>query len=179
MKLLAAKKWNKVFYENGQKHRIKVVAELVHRDGNSNAYFSITGEVERQAKNNRWMPFLSGCIHQEILEHFPKLQLLVDIHLSDEDGVPMHAYSNASYWAGHCKIQPEKNSEVLAKHLRVTKDQANEMTTYINHHYREFDKITTPDQAWENTCKDFDLPNYWFEQARLAKALLNEMENSK
>jgi hypothetical protein len=177
MKLLAAKQWNKVFYENGQKHRIKVVAELVHRDGNSNAYFSITGEVERQAKNNRWMPFLSGCIHQEIMQHFPNLASLCDIHLSDEDGVPMHAYANAAYWAGH--EGKEKDTNTLAKHLRVSKDQANEMTTYINHHYGEFDKITTAKQAWENTCKDFDLPNYWFEQARLAKALLNEMETAK
>ncbi len=177
MKLLAAKQWNKTFYENGQKHRIKVIAELVHRDGNRNAYFSITGDVERQAKNNRWMPFLSGCIHQEIIEHFPQLQPLVDIHLADEDGVPMHAYANAAYWAGHTRWQ--KESDTLAKHLRVSKDQANEMTTYINHHYGEFDKITTANQAWENTCKDFDLLDYWHKQAQEAKSLLNEMETAK
>jgi hypothetical protein len=50
MELLAAKEWNKVFHENGFKYRIKVRADLIHRDGNSNAYFSITGEVDRRAK---------------------------------------------------------------------------------------------------------------------------------
>jgi hypothetical protein len=65
---------------------------------------------------------------------------------------------------------------MLAKHLRVSKDQANEMTTYINHHYGEFDKITTPKQAWENTCGDFDLLDYWYKQAQEAKSMLNQME---
>jgi hypothetical protein len=175
MKLLAAKEWNKVFYENGYKHRIKVRAELVHLDGNSSPYFSITGEVDRQAKNNRWMQEKCGCIHDDIIKHFPKLQPLVDIHLSDENGVPMHAYANAGYWAGHCKIQPEKNTDILAKHLRVSKDQANEMTTYINHHYGEFDKITTPESAWENTCQDFDLPKQWSAEAEAALELLNKI----
>jgi len=179
MKLLAAKEWNKVFYENGYKHRIKVRAELVHLDGNSSAYFSITGEVDRQAKNNRWMQEKCGCIHDDIIKHFPKLQPLVDIHLSDENGVPMHAYANAGYWAGHCKIQPEKNTDILAKHLRVSKDQANEMTTYINHHYGEFDKITTPESAWENTCQDFDLPKQWSAEAEAALALLNKIGEEK
>ena len=174
MKLLAAKEWNKMFYENGEKYRIQVRAELVHLDGNHNAYFSITGEIIRHAKNGRKVSEFFGMIHEEIVKHFPQLQPLVDIHLSDEDGVPMHAYANAAYWAGHEGY--EKNSDTLAKHLRVTKDQANEMTTYINHHYGEFDKITTPKQAWENTCKDFDLLNYWYEQAQEAKSMLNQME---
>ena len=174
MKLLAAKEWNKMFYENGQKYRIQVRAELVHLSGNSNAHFSIGGDIFRHAKNGRKVWEAGGCIHEEIVKHFPQLQLLVDIHLANEEGVPMHAYANAAYWAGHTRW--EKDSDTLAKHLRVTKDQANEMTTYINHHYGEFDKITTANQAWENTCKDFDLLNYWYEQAQEAKSMLNQME---
>jgi hypothetical protein len=176
MKLLAAKKWNKVFYENDQKYSIEVIAELVHRDGNSNAYFSTTGEILRHAKNGRKVSDACGCIHDDIIKHFPQLQLLVDIHLSDEDGVPMHAYANAAYWAGH--DGKEKQTDVLARHLRVSKDQANEMTTYINHHYNEFG-VETWKSIWENTCKDFDLLNYWYEQAQEAKALLNETETAK
>ena len=179
MKLLAAKEWNKVFYRNGEKHRIKVRAELVHLDGNISPYFSITGEVDRQAKNNRWMEESGGCIHDEIIKHFPQLQPLVDVHLSDDDGVPMHAYANAGYWAGHCQIQPEKNTEMLTKHLRVSKQQANEMTTYIDHYYGEFDKITTPDSAWKNTCQDFDLPKQWAAEAEIALALLNKIGEGK
>ena len=177
MKLLAAKEWNKMFYENGQKYRIQVRSELVHRDGNRNAYFSIGGDIYRHAKNGRKVWEAGGCIHDDIIKHFPELQLLVDIHLSDEDGVPMHAYANAAYWAGHGG--KEKDTDTLAKHLRVSKDQANEMTTYINHHYGEFDKITTARQAWENTCLDFDLPEQWKQEAQEAKALLNIMEEAQ
>ncbi len=177
MKLLAAKEWNKVFYENGYKHRIKVRAELVHRDGNSSAYFSITGKVDRQAKNNRWMEERGGCIHEDIVKHFPQLEILTEIHLSDENGVPMHAYSNAAYWAGHEGFGLQ--SSELAKHLRVSKEQANEMTTYINHHYGEFDKITTPVDAWKKTCQDFDLPQQWAAEAKAALELLNKTEETK
>jgi hypothetical protein len=176
MKLLAAKEWNKVFYANGEKYRLEVRAELVHLDGNNSPYFSIGGDIFRLAKNGRSVWESGGCIHEEIVKHFPKLQPLVDIHLSDENGVPMHAYANAGYWAGHCKIQPEKNTDILAKHLRVSKEKANEMTTYINLYYGEF---TTPESAWKNTCQDFDLPKQWAAEAEAALALLNKIGEEK
>jgi len=174
MKLIAAKEWNKVFMENSQKHRIKVVAEL-HSLGGQTPYFSITGEVDRQAKNNRWMPFLSGCIHDEILQHFPQLQLLVDMHLSDEDGVPMHAYENAAYWAGQTKYQ-EFDSFKLAKHLRISPKLADDMFCYMTNFWGEFDEITTPSMAWEGTCNDYQLPEQWKKQAHIAKSMLNAVD---
>lgn len=178
MKLIAAKKWSKVFYKDGEKYRIDVIADLVHRDGNSNAYFGIGGDVFRLAKNGRKVWEMGGCIHEEIIKHFPELQPLVDIHLADEDGVPMHAYSNASYWAGHTKSQP-LDLEMLSKHLRVTKDEAKELATYIDHCYGEFDKITTPEKAWLNTCVDFELLKQWKHQALVAKSLLYITEEAK
>ena len=176
MKLLAAKQWNKIFYENGQKHRIKVIAELVHRDGNSNAYFSITGDVERQAKNNRWMPFLSGCIHQEIIEHFPQLQPLVDMHLADEDGVPMHAYSNAAYWAGQTKWQ-SLDLDILSKHLRVTKDQAAALQRQTETRIKQNGHF--PDAAWEYVLFNAAQNHIWAVEAERALLMLNTTEESK
>jgi len=177
MKVLAAREWNKVFTEFNQKHRIKVTAEL-YSLGEQAPHFSITGEVDRKANNNRWMPFLSGCIHREVLEHFPELEILTEIHLSDENGVPMHAYANAAYWAGHSGTK-EKDTDMLAKHLRVSREQANEMVTYIDHYYGEFDKITTPESAWKNTCQDFDLPQQWAAEAQAALELLNKIGEGK
>jgi hypothetical protein len=101
MTLLAAKEWNKVFYEGGQKYRIQVKAELEIIGGNKKPYFSIGGDIHRLAKNGRKVWECGGCIHEEIVKHFPQLQLLVDIHLADDEGVPMHAYANAAYFAGH------------------------------------------------------------------------------
>jgi hypothetical protein len=174
MKLLAAKEWNKVFYEGGQKYRIQVKAELGIVGKNNKPYFSIGGDIYRLAKNGRRVWECGGCIHEEIVKHFPKLQPLVDVHLSDENGLPMHAYANAAYFAGHEGY--EKQTNLLAKHLRISEDQANEMTTYINHFYGEFDKITTPESAWEGTCIDFGLVEQWADQAKVAKSMLNVLE---
>jgi len=175
MKLIAAKQWNKVFVENNQKHRIKVIAEL-HSIGDQQPYFSITGEVDRQAKNNRWMPFLSGCIHKEILEHFPELQPLVAVHLSDEEGVPMHAYANAAYWAGYTKYQ-QLDVTKLANHLRVTEWFAKDLIGWLEHHYgTDFDEVTTSTMAWAGTCAENDLLLQWENEAKLAKSMLNIVE---
>ena len=178
MKLLAAKEWNKMFYENGEKYRIQVRSELVHRDGNSNAYFAIGGDIYRHAKNGRKVWEAGGCIHEDIIKHFPQLQPLVDIHLADEDGVPMHAYANAAYWAGQTKWQA-LDLDMLTKHLRVSQKLAIELVQYIDHFWNHFDGITTPEMAWENTCLDFELPEQWKQEAQEAKSMLNIMEEAK
>lgn len=178
MKLIAAKKWSKVFYKDGEKYRIDVIADLVHRDGNSNAYFGIGGDVFRLAKNGRKVWEMGGCIHEEIIKHFPELQPLVDIHLADEDGVPMHAYSNASYWAGQTKFQA-LDLEMLAKHLRVTKEEANQLAMFVSSYYPELDKTCTPEKAWLNTCVHFELLKQWKHQALVAKSLLYITEEAK
>ena len=109
MRLLAAKEFNKVFYAcydgKATKHRMKVRAELVHLDGNKKPYFSITGEVERRAGNNRWVFESGGAIHDQIAQQMPELKPLLLVHLADDNGVPMHAYENAAYWAGQTKYQ--------------------------------------------------------------------------
>jgi len=172
MKLLAAKEWNKVFYRNGFKHRIKVRADLIHRDGNSNAYFAITGQVDYRAKNNRWVFDSAGCIHEEIIAQFPQLKPLCDIHLSDENGVPSHAYGNAGYWAGESKYQT-LDLAMLAKHLRVTEPIALDMLNYVAHYWGELDTITTPEMAWKDACERFSLPFQWQQEAEAAKKMLN------
>jgi len=174
MKLLAAKEWNKVFYKDGQKHRIKVRAELVHRDGNSNAYFSITGEVDRRANNNRWVFESGGCVHEEIVAQLPELKPLVLVHLADENGVPMHAYENAGYWAGQTKYQ-KLNLADLAQHLRVDQSEALEMLEYIDLYWGELDAITTPAMAWADACENFGYLIRWQQEADAARAMLNQL----
>lgn len=174
MKLLAAKGWNKVFHQNGIKYRIKVKADLIHRDGNSNAYFSITGEVDRRAKNNRWVEESGGCIHEEIVAQFPQLKPLCDIHLSDQNGVPMHAYENAGYWAGESKYQT-LDLAMLAKHLRVTEPIAQDMLNYIADYWGELDTVTTPTMAWQDACERFGLPFQWRQEADAARGMLNQI----
>ena len=82
-----------------------VNAELVKRGGNSFPYFTITGTIKKTDKRYRDPVITCGAIHEEILKHFPQLAPLVEVHLSEADGQPMHAEANARYWAGLCTYE--------------------------------------------------------------------------
>lgn len=56
-------------------------------------YFSITGTV---FNGDDWE--VSGCIHDEIMEYFPELELLIDLHLNSLDGKPIHFIENSMYF---------------------------------------------------------------------------------
>src|SRR5260370_33599525 len=65
-------------------------------------YFSMTGEIYLAGG-----PLEScGCPHDEIAEAFPELRRFIPLHLSDENGEPMHAVENGWDRAGG---QPEFN----------------------------------------------------------------------
>lgn len=87
-------------------------AQLIHLEGNERPYFSLTGE---EFERGRIVAF--GCLHEEFLQHFPAYRLLVDIHLSDDRGIPMHAVENGWYWYGGTKWV-DYSPEQLSRHLR-------------------------------------------------------------
>lgn len=69
--------------------------------------------------NERWRRISWGCMHDKILEYFPELQQIVDLHLSDINGVPMYAIEN---WMYHIK----ENLQTWLDYLRLkycTKEQ--------------------------------------------------------
>lgn len=63
-----------------------------HQDFSITATFWGVGKV----RNDRNM-ICGGCCHDEILKHFPKFAQFVKLHLSDYNGVPMHAVANGFY----------------------------------------------------------------------------------
>lgn len=78
---------------------IKAYGGLHHIKGNRKPYFSLTGATwEKDRNGNGWREACGGCIHETLLEHFPHLAPLAALHLSDIDGVPMHAAANGLYW---------------------------------------------------------------------------------
>jgi hypothetical protein len=84
-----------------------VIANVgLRKIGEQVAYWSATGEVYEARKNARGVTRRAqgrdidsgGMIHDVILRLFPKLGPIVALHLSDINGVPMHAVANGRYW---------------------------------------------------------------------------------
>jgi hypothetical protein len=106
-------------------------------------YFSVTGEISTERERAKRDFQSGGCIHDEILKAFPQLAPLVALHLSNLDGVPMHAEANGFYWlAGNLGGLGEryhggsgsggKNAieclNILAEHMRVSDTEAQEIS---------------------------------------------------
>lgn len=115
--------------------RLKVEARL-YSLGGQKPYFSVTGEEYVPGEDDCRA---CGCLHAQILGQWPELQLIVDLHLSDYDGVPMHAVENAWYWAYGTEFDPTKRGlggkvdarKILAKHLRITEAKAAKITAWV------------------------------------------------
>ena len=74
---------------------LEVEAGLHLLSGNARPYFSVTGSMYRPKR--RHDPFMCGCLHDDILKHWPTLAPIVALHLSDDTGTPMHAIANSWY----------------------------------------------------------------------------------
>lgn len=72
---------------------IKVEIRLNDECKNWHSEFAITWEI----RSNRWIFESCWCIHEEIIEYFPHLKPIIDLHLSDCNGVPMYAIENWMY----------------------------------------------------------------------------------
>lgn len=76
------------------------------------AFFSVTGKTMNSC----------GCLHENILKSRPDLQPLVDLHLSDLDGVPTYAEENGFFWLAAAagieqKYGPEQSPETCFKYF--------------------------------------------------------------
>lgn len=75
----------------GESLVFKVEGGLHFIKGNGKPYFSLTASGYDHGSA------FGGCCHEVILEHFPQFADLAALHLSDIDGIPMHAEANAWY----------------------------------------------------------------------------------
>jgi len=147
----------KEFEECGQKYRATVHGGVRMIKGNSAPHFGITVDVDRWS-GGRWVDDSGGCQHSLVRKLFgDKYDDLIALHLSDINGLPMHAVENGWYWlagavdghhgeryhGGNSKMQhwkddgefdgyreptPEECLKFLAKHLRITLDEARKLT---------------------------------------------------
>jgi hypothetical protein len=189
--VIASNKWSKKLggkeYGETAPLLLEVEAQLVKREGNSYPYFSITGSIKKTDKRYRDPYIMGGAIHEEILKHFPELAPLVEVHLSEPDGVPMHAEANARYWAGLSKwsdgrpmsprdnygrveIETDENGlewspKTLASHLQCSETLA-----------REVRGAMVMGLPWEKITAHAGLIDLWSGQAGKARALLVSRE---
>ena len=80
---------------NGDRIQVKIRLDDPCKNGHDD--FSITGSYWYKGNRKMHDPDLGGCIHEEILKHFPEFKIFVDLHLSDRNGVPMYADANGFY----------------------------------------------------------------------------------
>lgn len=76
-------------------HTFKVEGGLNYLRGNTAPYFTLTYTEHRQGFPNQENS--GGAGHEEVLRQFPQFADLAAMHLSDIDGVPMHAESYGWY----------------------------------------------------------------------------------
>jgi hypothetical protein len=109
--------------------RVKVIAEY----GIDNDRIVVTGELyyERQDNDGCFFgdePDECGMVHDRILQAFPWLRSLIDLHLSDaRTGAPMYAIDNGWYWLReddpnnrYATVITDKSRSRAAQYLRTT-----------------------------------------------------------
>jgi hypothetical protein len=187
--VIASNSWRKLIsgepYGESKQVELTVKAELTKLGGNSYAHYSITGTVKKLDKRYRDPVITCGAIHDTILKHFPELAPIVKVHLSEPDGLPMHAEANARYWCGFSKyadgrvMSPrdsygritietdadgiEWSPDTLASHLQTDRATACEL--------REGLKSGLP---WDKVTAQLGLIELWSKQAGAARKLLND-----
>jgi hypothetical protein len=88
------------YAENGQRYRVKAQYGIDYpfaRRNNQTPDFSVTGTIERKARNNRWYDHSGGQVTRELAAYVPEIAPYLKWHLVGPDG-PRHYFANAKYW---------------------------------------------------------------------------------
>lgn len=146
-------------YENadGEKFRLVITGKRSHLQGNAKPYFSITATRFHVSKGReKWDA--GGCLHEEILDLCPDLADFVAMHLSDDDGAPMHAAANGWHWlsgvdpamngfgskyapcfgsSSSPAKTPDECRRIAARHLRISEDAVRQLVADVSAAYNK------------------------------------------
>ena len=97
-------------------------------------YFSITATKYK----GRW-PKSCGMLHDDIMKYSPEFKDLIEVHLRDENGYPMHSLENGLFFyesAKNCSNDPDSFAcqmiGILAKHLMIDNNECFELIQEMN-----------------------------------------------
>lgn len=124
----AALRYNrtKAFMVQGQKFEITVQITFDDDCNNKHFDFSVTGVINRIAKNGCRIWESGGCIHEEIVKHFPKLTPFVEMHGRDREGMPMYPFANGFYHLSH------GNPDAVIHDWWLTEEDGDKKTQLLN-----------------------------------------------
>lgn len=147
-------------------YKLEFIVEggLHYLKGNALPYFSLTYTSHRKGFPNQvWS---GGAGHEEILKYYPQFSDLAALHLSDINGVPMHAEKSGWYWlagslgglgekyhgsSGYNAHTQEECLGIFAEHCRISMDEAANIQKKIYIAYERSDKELAKWQ-WMGYC---------------------------
>jgi hypothetical protein len=142
-------------------------------------YFSITGDIHSRESFSDSSFICGGCIHDEISSIRPDLKPFVDLHLSDLDGVPMHAEENGFYWLAKAagipqEYGPDQDEETCFKffcnHCRISESEGREIVRRVAFSSCVSNKHRS---LWNEICES--MKPRWKQEAQAAISLLESL----
>lgn len=118
-------KTSKTYEENGDLFRIEVAISLDDNCNNGHCTFSTTGDIYRIYDNRPKDYAKSGCIHEDILKHFPEFKIFTELHVRDCHGAPMYSVVNSTW---HMK---NSNKDIAMRYLRITESEYDELLPIV------------------------------------------------
>lgn len=140
----------KTYNTEQRKERIEVSISLDDPCGNGHNDFSITATIY-ELRGKRWVYVAEGCLHEKILKHFPEFKIFVDLHMCDDNGVPMYPIANNPYTGFFAQKKGQSLINAIEERLPELKQQSKEaidklceltgqtyvQTDYSEHLFRE------------------------------------------
>ncbi|MCP4485389.1 MAG: hypothetical protein GY823_12645, partial [Flavobacteriaceae bacterium] len=101
-------KYAKVIKYDGIDCDILVTVRYDDECSNGHNTFAITGDIYKKGCRSDKYNYMGGCIHEEIIKHFPELKHLIKWHLVSSDE-PMHYLANTLY---HARDRTHEGKEI-------------------------------------------------------------------
>ena len=179
-------KYSRTRFSDGNKTGTVIKCQLADDCRNGHEHFSLTAVIWEKRGNNRWVDAGGGCCHEHILALDPEFAPFTALHLSDQDGVPMHAFANAWYWFrgfgpgvsggegyhggnGSDAKMPDECRRIFCEHLRVTDAEAGQIAALAPRSETELQIV----------LEDMGLPARWKAEAGAAIAKLEQWTGRK
>lgn len=135
---------------------------------NGHADFSITATAYEKSKPKTDRYYLyGGCAHDDILAVRPDLKQFVDLHLSDQNGVPMYAIENGFYHANDDSKTKKQRIDTTQEYMRVNKQEAEQLIQAVD------------SLQFAIMVNDMKLPERWKAEAIEATRQLEEWTGNK